>query len=141
MQTESQSGLYSDRNLLKAACKYPELRLQLCTGHPSIVIQEGSVEVLEPGIGLQVMQQLCGINTVMYYTPTILEIAGFVDKRQALFLSILPAFVNSVGTAIGMWYIPLLLELSEFRFQGASTVTVGESCCSAAWVLCLDRCC
>jgi len=42
----------------------------------------------------------------MYYTPTILEIAGFVDKRQALFLAIMPASVNALGTLIGIWWHP-----------------------------------
>ena len=36
------------------------------------------------GVGLQVLQQLAGINTVMYYTPAILELAGIHDNRQAL---------------------------------------------------------
>lgn len=36
------------------------------------------------GIGLQVLQQVAGINTVMYYTPAILELAGVHNKRIAL---------------------------------------------------------
>ena len=36
------------------------------------------------GVGLQVLQQLAGINTVMYYTPAILELAGIHDNRLAL---------------------------------------------------------
>ncbi len=36
------------------------------------------------GVGLQILQQLAGINTVMYYTPAILELAGIHDNRSAL---------------------------------------------------------
>ena len=43
------------------------------------------------GLGLQILQQLAGINTVMYYTPAILELAGFRDKRSALLIAMLPA--------------------------------------------------
>ena len=32
-----------------------------------------------------------GINTVMYYTPAILELAGVADKRTALLLALIPA--------------------------------------------------
>eukprot|EP00210_Caulerpa_lentillifera_P001632 g1570.t1 len=77
-----------EQNIFKVACQRPEVRFQLSIG-----------------IGLQVIQQLCGINTVMYYTPSILEIAGFVDKQQALLFSIFPALVNALGTLVGMWCI------------------------------------
>lgn len=43
------------------------------------------------GLGLQVLQQVGGINTVMYYTPAILELAGVSDKRTALLLALVPA--------------------------------------------------
>ena len=43
------------------------------------------------GLGLQALQQAAGINTVMYYTPAILELAGFRDKRSALLIAMLPA--------------------------------------------------
>lgn len=60
---------------------------------------------LQVGLGLQILQQLGGINTVMYYTPAILELAGLRDNRTALLVAMLPAAVNSAGTLIGMWQI------------------------------------
>ncbi|KAL0047264.1 hypothetical protein WJX82_011173 [Trebouxia sp. C0006] len=60
---------------------------------------------LQVGLGLQILQQLGGINTVMYYTPAILELAGLTDNRTALLVAMLPAAVNSAGTFIGMWQI------------------------------------
>ncbi|PSC72382.1 putative inositol transporter 2 [Micractinium conductrix] len=56
---------------------------------------------LHVGVGLQVLQQVAGINTVMYYTPAILQLAG-VEKQAALLLSLLPAAANAAGTLVGM---------------------------------------
>ena len=53
-------------------------------------------------MGLQILQQACGINTVMYYTPLILEAAGFRDRQAILLMSLLPAGVNAAGTVVGM---------------------------------------
>ncbi len=53
-------------------------------------------------MGLQIWQQLCGINTVMYYTPTILTLSGVRSNRMALLISMGPAAVNMCGTIVGM---------------------------------------
>ncbi len=48
-------------------------------------------------------QQLCGINTAMYYGPNIMEAAGFGDEnnKQLTLISSLPlAFVNALGGVI-----------------------------------------
>ena len=39
------------------------------------------------GVGLQVFQQFVGINTVMYYSPTIVQLVGFASNQTALLLS------------------------------------------------------
>lgn len=41
----------------------------------------------------------------MYYTPAILELAGFRDKRSAILVAMAPAAVNALGTVGGMWLI------------------------------------
>eukprot|EP00252_Welwitschia_mirabilis_P024017 TRINITY_DN6962_c0_g1_i3.p1 TRINITY_DN6962_c0_g1~~TRINITY_DN6962_c0_g1_i3.p1 ORF type:complete len:502 (-),score=83.36 TRINITY_DN6962_c0_g1_i3:513-2018(-) len=67
------------------------------------------------GAGLQAFQQLTGINTVMYYSPTIVELAGFASKQLAMSLSLIVAAMNVLGTVLGMSLIdhcgrrPLLL--------------------------------
>jgi len=53
-------------------------------------------------VGLQVLQQLAGINTAMYFSPTILQLAGVQGNRAALLASLLPAGVNALGTLGGM---------------------------------------
>lgn len=57
---------------------------------------------LYAGITCQVVQQFCGINTVMYYSPTIVQFAGFASKQTALALSLTTSGLNVVGTVISM---------------------------------------
>lgn len=56
---------------------------------------------LHIGVALQALQQLCGINTVMYFTPVILQMAGYADRQQALLWACLPAGCNALGTVAG----------------------------------------
>ncbi|XP_051116690.1 inositol transporter 1 isoform X2 [Andrographis paniculata] len=57
------------------------------------------------GAGLQAFQQFTGINTVMYYSPTIVQMAGFNSNQLALLLSLIVAFMNAVGTIVGIYLI------------------------------------
>lgn len=51
---------------------------------------------------LQAFQQFTGINTVMYYSPTIVQMAGFYSNQLALFLSLIVAGLNAAGTVLGV---------------------------------------
>lgn len=57
------------------------------------------------GCLLQMFQQIAGINTVMYYSATIIQMAGFYDTAKAIWLSALVASVNFVCTFIGIWLV------------------------------------
>ncbi|KAJ9558826.1 hypothetical protein OSB04_013440 [Centaurea solstitialis] len=57
------------------------------------------------GAGLQAFQQFTGINTVMYYSPTIVQMAGFKSNQLALLLSLIVALVNAAGTIVGIYLI------------------------------------
>ncbi|CAA0833239.1 Inositol transporter 1 [Striga hermonthica] len=57
------------------------------------------------GAGIQAFQQLTGINTVMYYSPTIVQMAGFRSNQLALLLSLIVAFMNALGTVLGIYLI------------------------------------
>lgn len=60
---------------------------------------------LVAGVGLQVFQQFVGINTVMYYSPTIVQLAGFASNRTALLLSLVTAGMNAFGSIISIYFI------------------------------------
>ena len=60
--------------------------------------------ILWIGIGLAVVQQATGINTVNYYAPTILESAG-LGTSSALVLTIAVGVVGVTGTILGIYLL------------------------------------
>ncbi|EQC41799.1 hypothetical protein, variant [Saprolegnia diclina VS20] len=63
------------------------------------------LRALTLGCGLQILQQLCGINTVMYYGATIVQMAGFNDPSTAIWLAALVAFSNFAFTIVGIFLV------------------------------------
>ena len=62
------------------------------------------------GIGIMIFQQFTGINTIIYYSPTIFEMAGFgAESGNAVYNAILPSlpigFVNVLFTVMAMFLI------------------------------------
>ncbi|EGZ29437.1 hypothetical protein PHYSODRAFT_249258 [Phytophthora sojae] len=57
------------------------------------------------GCFLQALQQLCGINTVMYYGATIIQLAGFTGPTTAIWLSALVSFSNFIFTFVGIYLV------------------------------------
>ncbi len=54
------------------------------------------------GCGLQALQQLVGINTVMYYSATVFSLAGF-PNTLSIWLSALTALAQSISVLLGMF--------------------------------------
>jgi sugar porter (SP) family MFS transporter len=67
------------------------------------------------GIGLAIFQQITGINTVIYYAPTIIQSAGIPSASGAILATAGIGLVNVIMTVVSMWLIdragrrPLLL--------------------------------
>ncbi len=67
------------------------------------------------GVGLAIAQQITGINTVIYYAPTIFKFAGLSSASVAILASVGVGIVNVVLTVVAMQLIdrvgrrPLLL--------------------------------
>jgi len=57
------------------------------------------------GCGLQAIQQLCGINTVMYYSATIISLAGIEDEQTAIWYAAIVAAGNFVFTFVALFLI------------------------------------
>jgi len=98
---------------------------------------------LRLGCGLMVLQQLCGINTIMYYSSTILLQAHIGTKEQAIWLSAPVACAQLVGCVIGLLFIDrvgrrplILLSLAgicvSLAFEGA-TFALSCACNGEPW--------
>ena len=85
--------------------------------------KENWAELLSPalrpamivGVGLAIAQQITGINTVIYYAPTIFKFAGLSSASVAILASVGVGVVNVILTVVAMQLIdrvgrrPLLL--------------------------------
>jgi len=84
-------------------------------GHWSDLFSPTVRPALVVGIGLAVFQQITGINTVIYYAPTILQSAGISSASGAILATAGIGVVNVIMTLVSMWLIdrmgrrPLLL--------------------------------
>jgi SP family galactose:H+ symporter-like MFS transporter len=81
------------------------------------------------GVGLQVIQQLTGINVVMYYAPRIFKIAGFASTEHQLWGTVIVGVTNVLATFIAIAFVdrpgrkPIMY--AGFAVMGAAMVTVG----------------
>lgn len=56
------------------------------------------------GVGLAILQQVTGINAVMYYAPEIFKEAG-AGTNASLIQTILVGFINFIFTIVAIWLI------------------------------------
>ncbi len=57
------------------------------------------------GVGLAAFQQLTGINTVIYYAPTIFQMAGFKSAGVSILATVGVGVVNVLMTLVAIWLI------------------------------------
>jgi sugar porter (SP) family MFS transporter len=53
-------------------------------------------------VGFTVLQQVTGINTIIYYGPQIFALAGIASDKNAIFATLLVAVVNVLATIIAL---------------------------------------
>jgi SP family galactose:H+ symporter-like MFS transporter len=81
------------------------------------------------GIGLQIIQQLTGINVVMYFAPTIFRIAGFETTEQQMWGTVIVGLTNVLATFIAIAFVDKLgrkpIMYAGFVTMGAALIAVG----------------
>jgi SP family galactose:H+ symporter-like MFS transporter len=92
-------------------------------------------------VGFTVLQQVTGINTIIYYGPQIFALAGISSDKNAIFATLLVAIVNVLATIIALVLVdrvgrkPLLywgvggmtLSLFLLSFSFHNQVALGSS--------------
>ena len=56
-------------------------------------------------VGLTVLQQVTGINTIIYYGPQIFELAGIASHSHSILATLLVAVVNVIATVVGIMLV------------------------------------
>lgn len=81
------------------------------------------------GVGLQIIQQLTGINVIMYYAPRIFEMAGFASTTQQMWGTVVVGLTNVLATFIAIAFVDRLgrkpIMYAGFVVMGLSLLTVG----------------
>jgi SP family galactose:H+ symporter-like MFS transporter len=57
------------------------------------------------GVGLGILQQLVGINTIIYYAPTIFQYAGFQSTNAAILATSVVGVVNVLATLLAVFLV------------------------------------
>jgi SP family galactose:H+ symporter-like MFS transporter len=72
------------------------------TSEMSELLKPGIRPALVVGIGLAIFQQITGINTVIYYAPTIFESAGLTSASSSILATVTVGLVNVVMTGVAI---------------------------------------
>jgi SP family galactose:H+ symporter-like MFS transporter len=82
------------------------------------------------GVTLQVIQQLTGINVIMYYAPRIFEIAGFESTLGQMWGTVAIGVTNVLATFIAIAFVDKLgrkpIMVAGLWVMGLSMVGVGS---------------
>lgn len=111
-------------SVLKKIRAVDEVQSEISDLHSSVKLQTGDWAALKAsklrpalwvGVGLAAFQQLTGINTVIYYSPTIFQSAGFSSSSHAILATTGLGVINIIFTLVATLLIdkvgrrPLLL--------------------------------
>jgi len=81
------------------------------------------------GVGLQTIQQLTGINVVMYYAPHIFNIAGFTSTEAQMWGTVIVGLTNVLATFIAIAFVDRIgrkpIMYAGFVVMGLALLTVG----------------
>ena len=74
-------------------------------------------------VGFTVLQQVTGINTIIYYGPRIFSLAGITSNKNAIFATLLVAITNVLATVIALLLVDRLGR-KPLLYAGVGGMTV-----------------
>jgi len=74
-------------------------------------------------VGMTVLQQVTGINTIIYYGPQIFSLAGSASHSSAILATFAVAIVNVIGTVVGILLVDKVGR-KPLLYVGVSGMTV-----------------
>jgi sugar porter (SP) family MFS transporter len=74
-------------------------------------------------VGFTVLQQVTGINTIIYYGPQIFSLAGISSDKSAIFATLLVAITNVLATVIALLLVDRLGR-KPLLYAGVSGMTI-----------------
>ncbi|HUK42775.1 MAG TPA: sugar porter family MFS transporter, partial [Candidatus Acidoferrales bacterium] len=118
-ESEARGVLSRIRSSSEAEKELSEIQQSLSesqeTGGWSDLLHSTVRPALVVGFGLAIFQQITGINTIIYYAPTIIQSAGIPSASGAILATVGIGLVNVLMTIVSMWLMdragrrPLLL--------------------------------
>lgn len=100
--TSTRSEVIKEFELIKASCLAEESAPEAKKSSMEILSIPTVRRALFVGCLLMMYQQLAGINTVMYYSATIIQMSGVGDKSTAVWLAAAVATINFVFSIVGV---------------------------------------
>jgi SP family galactose:H+ symporter-like MFS transporter len=103
--------------ILKQLRQTPDVSHEIAEIKHSLQIKQAGVfdvfakwirPVLFLGIMLGFIQQVTGINTIIYYAPTIFQLAGFHDTSSSILATVGIGIVNVLATVVAIIYLDKL---------------------------------
>jgi sugar porter (SP) family MFS transporter len=83
-------------------------------------------------VGFTVLQQVTGINTILYYGPKIFHLAGIASDKSAIFATFVVAAVNVFATVIGLLLVDRVGR-KPLLYVGVTGMTVSLAVLSFAF--------
>lgn len=105
--------------------------LQRQQGGWRVMFKKALRPVLIVGILLSFFQQITGINTIIYYAPSIFKMAGFADASSAILATLGVGIVNVIATIVAL---PLLDKLGRRPMLLTGLAGMALSLCGLTWV-------
>jgi len=94
------------------------------------IFSPGIFPVLLLGAALGLIQQVTGINTIIYYSPKIFQLAGFTDTSSAIFATMGIGLVNVLSTIFAVFFID---KLGRRPLLIAGLIGMGISLLGLSW--------